>query len=156
MNKILCLCTISILSFSLIGCITTSKETSSLEQSSSNIQSKTPIVDKKTQSNDIQSPIEDTNQKNRFNQFIANSKGSVRDNIKITYYTLEGDPIISELSFNGQNFEVTVDTTKDRFGQRTINKLTCTKIEQEEKDSIVYYELTGCPNSFTVPVALVY
>lgn len=156
MNKVLCLCTTSILSFSLMGCTTTSKETNSSEQPSSNVQSKIPIVDTKTQSNDIKSPIENAAQKNRFNQFIANSQKGVRDNIRITYYTVEGDPIINEFSFNGQNFEVTTDTTRDKFGQGTINKFTCSKIGQEEKESIVYYELTGCPDSFSVPVALVY
>lgn len=66
----------------------------------------------------------------RLKKFIANvDKGKV-DRINLNRYTMEGDPIITQLYFNGKDIEMAQDNSKDKFGG-------------QDKDDIYYYTFKG-------------
>ena len=60
----------------------------------------------------------------RIESFIDNSTNGVDDEIEVTHYTIEGDPIITTVRFNAIDgtFETTKDTTKDKFGKPEVIK----------------------------------
>lgn len=41
--------------------------------------------------------------------------------VRLTSYTVEGDPIISDIEFNGEYFKLTADSTRDSFGVQEIS-----------------------------------
>ena len=59
---------------------------------------------------------------NRIEEFIDNSNNGIDDEITITQYTIEGDPITTILKYNGTDgtFKMTMDTTQDKFGKQEI------------------------------------
>ncbi|WP_204541281.1 DUF4362 domain-containing protein [Peribacillus deserti] len=72
------------------------------------------------------------------------SKGK-EDKIRVVSYTKEGDPIISDLSYNGEILEVTRDTSRDNYGDNTIKTHQCKTIEViKNKNNQDEYVLTGC------------
>lgn len=60
----------------------------------------------------------------RMQKFIENSKNGIDDEIQVTQYTTEGDPIITTVRYNGIDgtFETAMDTTQDKFGVPEIIK----------------------------------
>lgn len=84
--------------------------------------------------------------------FLANLDVGVPDQIRITQYTIEGDPIFYELIYDGaEEITYTYDNSMDGFGSDSGRPSTvCRGIElQESKDSGSHYELTGCDNKDT-------
>ncbi|MFD2972132.1 DUF4362 domain-containing protein [Peribacillus deserti] len=65
--------------------------------------------------------------------------------MRVVSYTKEGDPIISDLSYNGEILEVTRDTSRDNYGDNTIKTHQCKTIEViKNKNNQDEYVLTGC------------
>ncbi|SFI49713.1 protein of unknown function [Paenibacillus sp. UNC496MF] len=66
--------------------------------------------------------------------------------VRVTAYTIEGDPIISELVYDGQTIHFTYDNAMDAFGKDLGRPAaTCAGIaRQAGKDGIVLYALKGC------------
>ncbi|MBQ9313726.1 MAG: DUF4362 domain-containing protein [Clostridia bacterium] len=60
----------------------------------------------------------------RIESFIENSKNGNDDEIEVTQYTIEGDPIITTVRYNGTDgtFQTIRDTTQDKFGAPEIIK----------------------------------
>jgi hypothetical protein len=58
----------------------------------------------------------------KLDNFIKNVEADNKDKIRITTYTVEGDPIITNLEYDGNNIIYTHDTTRDNFGQMKIEK----------------------------------
>ncbi len=60
----------------------------------------------------------------RIESFIENSNNGVDDEIEVTQYTIEGDPIITTVRFNAidRTFELMKDNTQDKFGKPEIIK----------------------------------
>ncbi|GHV17160.1 hypothetical protein FACS189425_02830 [Clostridia bacterium] len=44
--------------------------------------------------------------------------------VRTMLYTVEGDPIITDYQYDGEKYIVTLDTTRDKFGAQTIERLT--------------------------------
>ena len=73
----------------------------------------------------------------------------------VTMYTIEGDPIIHELIYDGALFQSSYDATRDKYGSReeitsnTCKGLELTKVERGES----VYVLTDCEkeNVFYIP-----
>jgi hypothetical protein len=79
--------------------------------------------------------------------FLANLDVGVPDQVRITQYTIEGDPIFYELVFDGaEAITYTYDNSMDAFGSdQGRSSIICRGIElKEEKES--RYKLTGCDN----------
>ena len=64
----------------------------------------------------------DTANFGRIESFVENCNNGVDDEIEITQYTIEGDPIITTISYSAANevFKVIEDATQDKFGVQKI------------------------------------
>jgi len=82
----------------------------------------------------------------KFEDFIANVRANKKDNIRITAYTTEGDPIFYNLQYDGTNIQYTFDNSQDGFAGQDKGKksTTCSKIEKKSVDTGVEYYLSGC------------
>ncbi|MDI4645859.1 DUF4362 domain-containing protein [Cohnella hashimotonis] len=90
--------------------------------------------------------------------FLASLQGGSSSQIRITQYTIEGDPIFYELVYDGaQAFAYTYDNSRDKFGSDAGRPRTiCKGIELEKNEERGdYYKLTGCDsdkgNTFWFP-----
>ncbi|MED4695827.1 DUF4362 domain-containing protein [Peribacillus frigoritolerans] len=90
----------------------------------------------------------------RLKEFIQNVSKGKEDKIQVVSYTKEGDPIISDITFNVETLEVTIDTSRDEYGDNTIKTHQCKTIEviKNEKNQDEYV-LTGC-SGFEIPYSL--
>ncbi|WP_145415193.1 DUF4362 domain-containing protein [Paenibacillus xylanexedens] len=93
--------------------------------------------------------------RDKWESFLQNVKKNQPDHVRVTMYTIEGDPIIHELIYDGTLFQSTYDATRDKYGSReeittnTCKGLELTKIERGES----VYVLTDCEkqNVFYIP-----
>jgi len=53
----------------------------------------------------------------RLKEFILNVNKGKEDKIRVVSFTKEGDPIISEVTYNLETLEVTNDSTRDEYGE---------------------------------------
>lgn len=82
-------------------------------------------------------------------RFISNYEKGQKDFVRITKYTIEGDPVLYELSFNGKSIAYTVDNTRDHFagngkGEKTFQ---CSKIGKKQEEKFTDYYLSDCSDS---------
>lgn len=82
----------------------------------------------------------------RFESFLANVEANEKDQIRITSYTIEGDPIFDTLDFNGEEILYNYDNSQDAFAgtDKGQQSTICSKIEKEKTDDGVLYRLSGC------------
>ncbi|MFD2333612.1 DUF4362 domain-containing protein [Cohnella sp. GCM10020058] len=79
--------------------------------------------------------------------FLANIETGVANQVRITQYTIEGDPIFSELVYDGgEAITYTYDNSMDKFGSDAGRPSTvCRGIELEKNEERGdHYKLTGC------------
>jgi hypothetical protein len=81
---------------------------------------------------------------NRLDLFVENVAAKKSDEIKITHYTIEGDPIYDEVTFDGKQLTISNDNTEDKFGSREIFTYTCKDMIKNESDTKLEYLLTDC------------
>ncbi|MDF9759482.1 hypothetical protein OKW24_001255 [Peribacillus simplex] len=90
----------------------------------------------------------------RLKDFIQNVSKGKEDKIRVVSYTKEGDPIISDITFNVETLEVTSDTTKDEYGDKTIKTHQCKTIEViKNENNQDEYVLKGC-SGYEIPYYL--
>lgn len=71
--------------------------------------------------------------KDILDKFLENVKQNKKDFIRTVNYTIEGDPIITDISFEGDNtFVTTIDSTRDKFGIGNYTNYTFKKLNIEE------------------------
>lgn len=80
----------------------------------------------------------------RLDEFVTNVSNQKSDEIRVTHYTIEGDPIYDEVVFNGKQLSITHDTTEDAFGSKERNSYTCQNIERTESKTDLEYMLLDC------------
>ncbi|MEH7249502.1 DUF4362 domain-containing protein [Neobacillus niacini] len=80
----------------------------------------------------------------KFMEFVENVNQGKEDKIRVVRYTIEGDPILHDLEFDGETITTTTDTTRDEFGDGSISTATCKSINVEETDETTDYILSGC------------
>jgi len=56
----------------------------------------------------------------KLDKFIENVKNDIKDNVRITRYTIEGGAVITDLNYDGENINYTNDNTRDKFGKQII------------------------------------
>jgi Domain of unknown function (DUF4362) len=81
----------------------------------------------------------------RFQEFLTNTNAKKEDEIRITSYTMEGDPIFKDLVFDGEKFHYTYDNSHDGYGgqDKGIYKDICSEILMEEPAEPAFI-LNGC------------
>lgn len=103
---------------------------------------KEPFVPEST---DIVSSYKGIENVARLKDFIRNVRNEKEDQIRVVSYTKEGDPIISDISFNGESLEVERDTTLDKYGENTITNHHCKSISvMKDENNHDQYILTEC------------
>ncbi|MBA2875780.1 MULTISPECIES: DUF4362 domain-containing protein [Anoxybacillaceae] len=91
----------------------------------------------------------------KFMQFVENVNRGKEDKIRIVAYTVEGDPIIQDLEYDGESITLITDTTRDKFGSGSINTSTCKSIKIEKTQERTDYLLDGCDQESTENIVLV-
>jgi hypothetical protein len=82
---------------------------------------------------------------NKIDQFISDFSKKNRTSLRVTNYTQEGDPIISEISFTGDNISYSYDNTRDKHNSNKVNKkTTCINIKKIKNKEGTIYLLEGC------------
>lgn len=81
----------------------------------------------------------------RIDLFVDHVKNNKKDKIRVTGYTIEGDPIYQDLDYDGSKITVKYDTTKDKFGAGEIKTYVCKGVQKQESETETNYLLDACP-----------
>ncbi|AQQ52637.1 hypothetical protein B0X71_05680 [Planococcus lenghuensis] len=76
--------------------------------------------------------------------FMANMEEGEEDPVRVVTYTTEGDPILLELTCDGERSEATFDSTRDAYGTGSVETTTCDSIVVNETTEFTEYVLEGC------------
>lgn len=82
----------------------------------------------------------------RLDLFVKNVQAEKEDNVRLTRYTIEGDPIFHDLTFDGSKLTVKIDTSEDKFGQGEVMTYVCKGIQKQESNTETKYILEECPD----------
>ncbi|MBS8263716.1 DUF4362 domain-containing protein [Mesobacillus boroniphilus] len=80
----------------------------------------------------------------RMQRFYEDMKSGLPSDLRIVFYTIEGDPIVKDLKFNGESLEVKNDTTRDAYGSGGIQTITCGQLIEEVNPTNTSYIATEC------------
>ncbi|MBB4826284.1 hypothetical protein HNO89_003543 [Sporosarcina luteola] len=69
--------------------------------------------------------------------------GKIAD-LRIVHYTLEGDPIVTDLAYDGKKLQVTFDGSRDAFGDGEIHTIACKGLFEEVYPVNRSYLAYGC------------
>ncbi|WP_438431147.1 DUF4362 domain-containing protein [Gorillibacterium sp. sgz500922] len=86
----------------------------------------------------------------KWKSFLANLDAELPDQVRITQYTIEGNPVFYELVYDGaEAITYTYDNSMDAFGKDAGRPSTvCRDIRlEEDKELGSSYKLTGCDNA---------
>ncbi|MFT8323501.1 MAG: DUF4362 domain-containing protein [Bacillus sp. (in: firmicutes)] len=85
----------------------------------------------------------------RLEQFMQNAGEGKEDTIRITSYTLEGDPIFENLQSNKRTITYIYDNSQDEYAgsDKGIEKTSCSKIATENTTNGTEYTLNECISS---------
>jgi hypothetical protein len=76
--------------------------------------------------------------------FVDNVKEGTADDVSVTSYTIEGDPIFEDFIFDGESIEYTSDHTHDAFGSPIKRVTFCKAIATNKTAEGTEYKLSGC------------
>jgi hypothetical protein len=85
----------------------------------------------------------------RLKEFIKNTETGQQDSIRVVAFTKEGDPILTDIKYNGEQLEVTKDATRDEFGSGERRTFGCKKISVDGNK----YSIIGC-QGYEIPYYL--
>ncbi len=80
----------------------------------------------------------------RMQRFYEDMKSGVSSDLRIVFYTIEGDPIVKDLKYNGESLEVKIDNTRDAYGSGEIQTINCGKLIEEVNPTNTSYIATDC------------
>ncbi|KXH81699.1 DUF4362 domain-containing protein [Sporosarcina sp. HYO08] len=90
----------------------------------------------------------------QFERFVESIHQQKKDEVRITNYSLEGDPTIYNLSYDGASIDLRIDRSKNknRGDAPAKEQLTCSTIVEEDGEQLFIYTLEGCDrvDSFTI------
>jgi hypothetical protein len=84
----------------------------------------------------------------RMIHFYDNVQKGVPSDLRIVHYTIEGDPIVTDLSYAGESLEVKYDSTRDKFGSGEITKISCGDLIEEVNPTNTTYIAAGCTDVY--------
>lgn len=97
----------------------------------------------------------------KFESFLKAVEAGNKNEIRITTYTIEGDPIFYNLYFDEKNIQYGYDNTQDKFGiSEESGQTYCLSIATKESEEGLEYFLNGCASeigktfSFVIPSEL--
>lgn len=82
----------------------------------------------------------------RFEIFLKKVDAQKKDTIRMTNYTTEGDAIIEDITFDGKEFEYSLDSSRDEYGSETDdrNKEVCQNLKEQVENDQSIFTLTDC------------
>ena len=80
----------------------------------------------------------------RMQRFYEDVKSGVASDLRIVFYTIEGDPIVKDLKFNGESLEVKIDNTRDAYGSGEVQTINCSQLIEEMNPTNTSYIATDC------------
>ncbi|MCT8140300.1 DUF4362 domain-containing protein [Anaerobacillus sp. CMMVII] len=80
----------------------------------------------------------------RMSSFYENVKNGVPSDLRIVHYTIEGAPIVTDVSYNGEFLEVKDDTTRDTYGSGAITSKNCKNLIEEVNPTNTSYIAVDC------------
>ncbi len=79
-------------------------------------------------------------------RFVDNFNASKTDKVTVVSYTIEGDPIIFQLIYDGEKITYYSDTRQDKFGQQSVIKQELMSIRKSGNEYILSGETIGTEN----------
>lgn len=80
----------------------------------------------------------------KMQRFYVDMKSGVPSDLRIVFYTIEGDPIVKDLKFDGETLEVKNDNTRDAYGSGEIQTINCGQLIEEVNPTNTSYIATDC------------
>lgn len=80
----------------------------------------------------------------RMQSFYDNVQNGVLSDLRIVRYTTEGDPMITDLTYNGELLKVKDDTTRDKYGSGEIRINSCSNMIEEVNPTNTSYIAVDC------------
>lgn len=91
----------------------------------------------------VQNGVENSD---RFESFLKKSKQGKSDQIRITAYTTEGDPILYDVKYNGKTYQYSSDASRDQFGTTDDDRKNeiCQQLDKTSDKKKSIYTLRKC------------
>lgn len=80
----------------------------------------------------------------RMQRFYKDMKSGEPSDLRIVFYTIEGDPIVKDLKFDGESLEVKTDSTRDEYGSGEVETISCGQLIEEVNPTNTSYIATDC------------
>ncbi|WP_410501348.1 DUF4362 domain-containing protein [Exiguobacterium acetylicum] len=82
----------------------------------------------------------------RFESFLNKSKQGKSDQIRITAYTTEGDPVLYDVKYDGESYRYSSDSSRDQFGSTDDDRKNevCQLLDQTIVKQEAIYTLSKC------------
>ncbi|MFX4304529.1 DUF4362 domain-containing protein [Exiguobacterium sp. A1_3_1] len=83
----------------------------------------------------------DVTNSDRFESFLKKSMQGKSDQIRITAFTTEGDPVLYDVKYEGKSYQYTSDSSRDQFGTTDDdrkNEVCKRLVKTSEKEQSVY------------------
>ncbi|MVQ36471.1 DUF4362 domain-containing protein [Paenibacillus sp. MAH-34] len=80
----------------------------------------------------------------KMDDFVKKVNEKENVSIRISHYTIEGDPIYQNIKYSDGKFELQYDTTQDKFGAGKVTTYSCENFEKTETNTEMKYTLIGC------------
>lgn len=87
----------------------------------------------------------------RFEQFLGSVEAEDSATVRISNFTLEGNPTLYNLKYDGTRFDLEIDSSKNknRGDNPAKVKMTCSDLVSEEGQQLFTYTLEGCQQGTT-------
>ena len=88
----------------------------------------------------------------RFETFLEQINTAKTATVRISNYTLEGNPTFYNVSFDGSSIDLEIDRSKDKSRGDAPAKMntSCTDLAVEDGQQVVTYTLEGCDHDSSV------
>lgn len=80
----------------------------------------------------------------RLEEFVNHVDNERKDQVRVVRYTVEGDPILRDIEYDGTAFKTTIDSRRDEYGNGNVTSTTCTAITKIDTTESTDYVLEGC------------
>ncbi|MEK4648024.1 DUF4362 domain-containing protein [Exiguobacterium sp. FSL W8-0210] len=82
----------------------------------------------------------------RFESFLKKSKQGKSDQIRITAFTTEGDPVLYDIKYDGKTYQYSSDSSRDQFGSTDDDRKNevCQQLDKTIVKQEIIYTLRQC------------
>ena len=82
----------------------------------------------------------------RFESFLKKTMQGESDQIRITAFTTEGDPVLYDVKYDGKSYQYTSDSSRDQFGTTDDDRKNevCQQLDKTSEKRQSVYTLRKC------------